>query len=373
MKPTEADIAAEYAKRKDSFTVPGAGQRRAHPHLGQARRGPEGRRGREGEGRGHRRAGEGPGRGLREARQREHGRSERQDERRPASALLARPDGSRVRGAGLRDGARRDPRSDQDAVRLPHHQVQLEDAGSDALARRSAPAARPPSSPSGWPRPRWSGSRASSPRSSRDVLGTDDELRKLQIGRREPATRPNGRPRATRSRASAPTRSSRTKPGASRSARSPRRPSRRRAASPSSRRPRSAPAGLPAFAELKPRLEQDWKAERREKDALAQLEPAAKELVGGRHARGPRAALRNRSEDHDRVRPRRPDSRDRRGAGAGGRRLPDAAGPGRSARRRSDRVRALSRADPHRGQPRSHARPRRSSCARRFATARPSG
>jgi len=41
------------------------------------------------------------------------------------------------------------------------------------------------------------------------------------------------------------------------------------------------PAGLPAFAELKPRLEQDWKAERREKDALAQLEPAAKELSAG--------------------------------------------------------------------------------------------
>ena len=41
------------------------------------------------------------------------------------------------------------------------------------------------------------------------------------------------------------------------------------------------PAGLPAFAELKPRLEADWKAERREKDALAQLEPAAKEVASG--------------------------------------------------------------------------------------------
>ncbi|MEP6993870.1 MAG: SurA N-terminal domain-containing protein [Acidobacteriota bacterium] len=40
-------------------------------------------------------------------------------------------------------------------------------------------------------------------------------------------------------------------------------------------------AGLPAFAELKPKLEQDWKAERREKDALAQLEPAAKEIASG--------------------------------------------------------------------------------------------
>jgi hypothetical protein len=40
-------------------------------------------------------------------------------------------------------------------------------------------------------------------------------------------------------------------------------------------------AGLPPFAELKPKLEQEWKTERREKDALAQLEPAAKELSSG--------------------------------------------------------------------------------------------
>jgi peptidyl-prolyl cis-trans isomerase D len=40
-------------------------------------------------------------------------------------------------------------------------------------------------------------------------------------------------------------------------------------------------AGLPPFSELKARLEQEWKAERREKDALAQLEPAAKELSTG--------------------------------------------------------------------------------------------
>ena len=46
-------------------------------------------------------------------------------------------------------------------------------------------------------------------------------------------------------------------------------------------------AGLPPFAELKPQLEKDWKAERREKDALAQLEPAS----------------------HGRSRPARPSSR----------------------------------------------------------------
>jgi peptidyl-prolyl cis-trans isomerase D len=41
------------------------------------------------------------------------------------------------------------------------------------------------------------------------------------------------------------------------------------------------PEGVPPLAELKTRLETDWKAERREKDALAQLEPAAKELSAG--------------------------------------------------------------------------------------------
>jgi len=40
-------------------------------------------------------------------------------------------------------------------------------------------------------------------------------------------------------------------------------------------------AGVPPFAELKAKLEADWKAERREKDALAQLEPASKELASG--------------------------------------------------------------------------------------------
>ncbi|HEX4438509.1 MAG TPA: SurA N-terminal domain-containing protein [Thermoanaerobaculia bacterium] len=40
-------------------------------------------------------------------------------------------------------------------------------------------------------------------------------------------------------------------------------------------------AGMAPFAELKPRLEADWKAERRQKDALAQLEPASKELSSG--------------------------------------------------------------------------------------------
>lgn len=40
-------------------------------------------------------------------------------------------------------------------------------------------------------------------------------------------------------------------------------------------------AGVPPFAELKAKLESDWKSERREKDALAQLEPAGKELATG--------------------------------------------------------------------------------------------
>ena len=41
------------------------------------------------------------------------------------------------------------------------------------------------------------------------------------------------------------------------------------------------PAGWLPSRELKARLERDWKAERREKDALAQLEPAAKEIASG--------------------------------------------------------------------------------------------
>ncbi len=41
------------------------------------------------------------------------------------------------------------------------------------------------------------------------------------------------------------------------------------------------PEGVPPFAELKAKLEQDWKAERRVKDAMAQLEPASKELAAG--------------------------------------------------------------------------------------------
>ncbi len=40
-------------------------------------------------------------------------------------------------------------------------------------------------------------------------------------------------------------------------------------------------AGQPPFAELKARVESEWKVERRQKDALAQLEPAAKELSSG--------------------------------------------------------------------------------------------
>lgn len=41
------------------------------------------------------------------------------------------------------------------------------------------------------------------------------------------------------------------------------------------------PEGVPPFDELKPRLAEEWKAERREKDGLAKLEPVARELVSG--------------------------------------------------------------------------------------------
>lgn len=41
------------------------------------------------------------------------------------------------------------------------------------------------------------------------------------------------------------------------------------------------PEGVPPFDELKPRLAEEWKTDRREKDALAKLEPVAKEVAAG--------------------------------------------------------------------------------------------
>lgn len=41
------------------------------------------------------------------------------------------------------------------------------------------------------------------------------------------------------------------------------------------------PAGVPPLEEIKARVAEDWKRERREKDALATLEPAARELTAG--------------------------------------------------------------------------------------------
>lgn len=41
------------------------------------------------------------------------------------------------------------------------------------------------------------------------------------------------------------------------------------------------PAGVPPLSEVRDRVAQDWKRERREKDALATLEPAARELASG--------------------------------------------------------------------------------------------
>ena len=41
------------------------------------------------------------------------------------------------------------------------------------------------------------------------------------------------------------------------------------------------PEGVPPFDELKPRLAEEWKADRQEKDGLAKLEPVAKELASG--------------------------------------------------------------------------------------------
>ena len=75
-----------------------------------------------------------------------------------------------------------------------------------------------------------------------------------------------------------------------------------------------------------------------------QLEPAARELASGATL-GPLAQrYEHGGQDDPRVRARRTGSRDRRRSGALRGRLPDAAGAGRSARRRAGRVRALPRA-----------------------------
>ena len=112
------------------------------------------------------------------------------------------------------------------------------------------------------------------------------------------------------------------------------------------------PEGVPPFAELKPRLEQDWKAERREKDALAQLEPAAKELAAGATLASLAPRYGTEVKTTTEFGPARPRPRDRRRAGARRRGLPDAPGPGRPGGRRADGFRALPRAHPHRGEPR---------------------
>ena len=74
------------------------------------------------------------------------GRGQR-EERRRSRLLRPRPDGAGVRSGGVRDAAGPDQRSGQDAVRLPHHQADRQEAGDHAHARRSAAADRPISSP----------------------------------------------------------------------------------------------------------------------------------------------------------------------------------------------------------------------------------
>ena len=184
--------------------------------------------------------------------------------------------------AGLRHGARRDPRPDQDAVRIPHHQARLEDArrGRARSTRRGPQLAAELSERQATAEVDRHRTRAlreaqedvfgaptrSCASSRRDVVNLNttewaakgdpipgiganqkfaDEAWRLSVGKvsATPVTTARGIVfvKASEERA----------------------------------------AGLPPFAELKPRLEQDWKAERREKDALAQLEPAAKELSAG--------------------------------------------------------------------------------------------
>ena len=268
-----------------------------------------------------------PGRRLREARQREHRRPERKDDRRQAAALLARPDGarsSRRPPSAMAPGEIRGPVKTQFGYHIiklesktPARTRSLEEARPSIVGRADGEAGR------GGGRSPCEGALREA---RRDALG---------LGRR-PAQAPERRRHLQHDRVG---RAGRRDPGHRRqpevrrrgldhfaAARSPPPPSRRRAASSSSSPPRSGRPGLPPFAELKPRLERTGRAERREKDALAQLEPAAKELASGTTLAALAGRYGTEVKTTTEFGPRRPDPRARRGAGARGRRLPHAAG-----------------------------------------------
>ncbi len=133
------------------------------------------------------------------------------------------PDGARVRGGRVRDVAGRGSRPRQVAVRLPRHQVRVEDAGAHAHPRGGAALDRGRARGAAGVR----GGRPPVRRAGREGQGAARMPRTTRCAScratSSPSTRPSGPRRATRSPASEPTRSSPTRPGRCRSARSRRR------------------------------------------------------------------------------------------------------------------------------------------------------
>ena len=230
-------------------------------------------------------------------------------QRRPAAALLARPDGAGVRAGGLLHGARRDPRARQDAVRIPRHQARLEDAGAHAHVRRGAPSLvaeidRTPGHGRGGP-PRA--------RARREAQGHAVGLRRrppqAPDRQRSPSTRPSGARAATASTgigANQKFADEAWTTAGRQGLRDPGHDPARHRLREAVRGARRGPAALRG-AQAPPRLRVAGRAppEGRPRAARAGREGA---LV--RHdARRARDALRHRGQDDDRVRPRRPGAR----------------------------------------------------------------
>ena len=226
---------------------------------------------------------------------------------------------------------------DQDAVRLPHHQARVEDARAHAdarggAARRSSPSwprSRPPRRATGWPTElaeKLKGMRSAS----------DDELRKLQNDVVDYNTTEWAAPRRPDSRASAPTRSSPTRPGRtplgkiSTTAVTTARGVVVREAVRGAGRPECRPS-----PSCKARLEPTGRPNAARRTPSRSSSRRRKELASGTTLAAARRPLRHRRQDDDRVRSRRADPRARNRAGARRGRLPHAAGSGRPAGRRS--------------------------------------
>ena len=247
--------------------------------------------------------------------------------------------------------------------------------GAHALARRSAPGARRRALRAAG----LGGGRAARPRARGEAQGHAVGLRRgpAQAPERRRHLQHDGvvRPRATPSRASARTPKFSDEAWTLPVGQGLRRlRSRPPAGPPSCGRPRSAPPVVAALrrAEDPPRAGLEGRAARegRAGAARARGERArlpARRSPPSRRATGPRSRRRPSS---DRPAPF-PRSAPRRSSSAAAFQTPQGqAGP---AGRRAERVRALPRPHPHRGQPRGARRRRRTSCATRSAPAKRSG